>query len=165
MFERHGAAGLGSSAKEKAMGNVRLLLAACDGGDSAALALAWVETGLGAVVAAGASALKGMLLLWYELCVFGETKCHDHESKDRARLTAMLTVVCACEWRAVPRADDDDAAEAAVCGAFSAMCGLIAWRLLGDVRPPHLALVVMAGVGGSERRKASLCSFMAIFGV
>jgi hypothetical protein len=66
------------------VGDVGLLLAtgSCDGGDSASalLALAWLETGLGAVVAAGASALKkGMLLLWYALCVFG------HESKDRAR--------------------------------------------------------------------------------
>jgi hypothetical protein len=51
-----------------------------------------------------------------------------HESKDRARLTAMLAVVCAWEWRAVPRDDDDDAADAAVCGAFLAMCGLLAWR-------------------------------------
>ena len=54
---------------------------------------------------------------------------HDHEREDRARLTAMLAVVCACEWRAVPRGaddDDDDATEAAVCGAFSKICGLLA---------------------------------------
>ena len=134
MYERHGAAPLSSAAKEDVMDDVQLLLAECGGGDpdSTALALAWVATGLGKVVAAGASALKGMLLLWYELCVFGEEVAgvHDHARKDRARLTAMLAVVCACERRAVPRADDDGsdaaAAEAAVCGAFAAMCGLLA---------------------------------------
>ena len=134
MYERHGAAPLSSAAKEDVMTMVQLLLAECGGGDpgSTALALAWVATGLDKVVAAGASALKGMLLLWYELCVFGEEVAvvHDHARKDRARLTAMLAVVCACERRAVPRADDDGsdaaAAEAAVCGAFAAMCGLLA---------------------------------------
>ena len=135
MYERHGAAPLSSAAKEVVMDDVRLLLAADADGkdpDSTALALAWVATGLGKVVAANASALKGMLLLWYELCVFGEEVAgvHDHARKDRARLTAMLAVVCACERRAVPRADDDGsdaaAAEAAVCGAFAAMCGLLA---------------------------------------
>jgi hypothetical protein len=35
--------------------------------DSTALALAWVVTGLDKVVAARASALKAMLLLWYGL--------------------------------------------------------------------------------------------------